>query len=408
MTAIHDIMNTDNITVPSDKNVIFDLDGHDFRSSKSIVNNGTFTITNNSDETSLLRFFGSDYYIVNNEGASLTLSNIEIESNKILKNSASATVIINNVPFTANDVAIYNLGALNATTATITSSGSYAIYSSSAESSAVNGATITGYVLNNSGTLDFANSTLSRTVQSYGRETYANKGQSTLDNVTISLATLSADNRDSSNSVINNSGTMTIKSNSSVSATINTSNIKNYSINNSGTLTVDHSTINAERSSTSSRYGSYGLYNTGNATLKDSAIVVNDPTTAYGIYSNAGIAAIETGTITASSVTAYGAYINGGEVTAGVPEVVGSPTYGHDTANVSITNPLIYAIGTSTGIGIKNANGSFNYYDGKLMGSTAAKPEIPTKIEYLYEAFDYVDSETGHPYCILEWMREQP
>ena len=95
-------------------------------------------------------------------------------------------------------------------------------------------------------------------------------------------------------------------------------------------------------------------------------------------------------------------------MTAGIPEVVGSPTYGRDTADVSITDPFIYAVGTVTGIGVKNAAGSFNYYDGKIMGNTQAKPEIPTKIEYLYEAIDYTDDETGHPYCILEWMREQP
>ncbi len=64
--------------------------------------------------------------------------------------------------------------------------------------------------------------------------------------------------------------------------------------------------------------------------------------------------------------------------------------------------------GTATGIGVKNYNGKFNYYDGKIMGSTVAKPEVPTKVEYLYEPKDYVDSETGHPYCILEWIRTQP
>ena len=114
------------------------------------------------------------------------------------------------------------------------------------------------------------------------------------------------------------------------------------------------------------------------------------------------------GSVNISDKNAYAVYNDAGVVTLGVPEDPSSQDYGRATADVSTTNPDIRAIGTSSGIGVKNVNGGkVYYYDGKITGSTAAMPENPAGLEYMYESKDYTD-ENGYQFRILEWMREQP
>jgi hypothetical protein len=88
----------------------------------------------------------------------------------------------------------------------------------------------------------------------------------------------------------------------------------------------------------------------------------------------------------------------------GEAEPTTSPNYGTANADVSIIAPSVTAIGTNTGIGVKKTEGEFNYYDGIITGNTNAKPELPTKIEYLYQAINHTDGD-GYEYCILEFMR---
>ena len=44
------------------------------------------------------------------------------------------------------------------------------------------------------------------------------------------------------------------------------------------------------------------------------------------------------------------------------------------------------------------------YYDGKITGSTNAKPETTTEVEYPYEATLYTDATTGYEYYVLEYL----
>ena len=156
------------------------------------------------------------------------------------------------------------------------------------------------------------------------------------------------------------------------------------------------------------------LYNAGRASLIDThvSIITSENTSA----TNSNIAILNTskdflfasGSIITTDNSAYGIYNDAGVVTLGIPEDPSSQDYGRATADVSTTNPDIRAIGTSSGIGVKNANGGkVYYYDGKITGSTTAMPENPAGLEYMYEPKDYVD-ENGYHYRVLEWMREQP
>jgi hypothetical protein len=177
---------------------------------------------------------------------------------------------------------------------------------------------------------------------------------------------------------------------------------------------VEHSAINYDLQG-KTNINTYALYNTGTASFIDSHITFDptnltanySPYSAYGIYNTSGTVGFESGSIYVPNKTAYGIYNETGYITLGVPEQPG-PTYGKEDADVSTTNPDIKAIGSSSGIGIKNASGGkVYYYDGRITGSTAAMPENPSGTEYMFDPKDYLDENNYH-YRILEWRREQP
>jgi hypothetical protein len=187
-----------------------------------------------------------------------------------------------------------------------------------------------------------------------------------------------------------------------------------YIINNAGTFAAEHSAINYNLQD-KTNVNTYAFYNSGTASFIDSHIAFDptnlevgySPYSAHGVYNTSGTVGFESGSVYVSNKAAYGIYNETGTVTLGVPEQPG-PNYGKETADVSITNPDIKAIGSSAGIGIKNASGGkVYYYDGRITGSTSAMPENPTATEYMFDPKDYVDEDEYH-YRILEWRREQP
>ncbi len=125
--------------------------------------------------------------------------------------------------------------------------------------------------------------------------------------------------------------------------------------------------------------------------------------TGYGIYTD-GTALInldETKT-SVSGTNAYGIYMKNGTVNVGTADM--SENRGTINASVSKTNPLIQAIGTTSGIGIKKEAGYLNFYDGKIVGSHESLAEPASDVEYNYELIRHVDADTGHKYAILEFM----
>ena len=75
-------------------------------------------------------------------------------------------------------------------------------------------------------------------------------------------------------------------------------------------------------------------------------------------------------------------------------------------ANPSVTDPLVKAVGTTSGIGVKKADGYFRYFDGKFIGSTEAKPEAPTQIEEPDYKVEEGTTQEGYNYCILKYLDE--
>ncbi len=103
----------------------------------------------------------------------------------------------------------------------------------------------------------------------------------------------------------------------------------------------------------------------------------------YGLYSNNGTITMETGTIDVSGINAYGIYLNSSAATVDLGTKDGSVL---KTADVSINDPLVKAIGSTLGIGVKSNSGVFYFYDGKLIGSTYAKPETAQITETGWES----------------------
>ncbi len=116
----------------------------------------------------------------------------------------------------------------------------------------------------------------------------------------------------------------------------------------------------------------------------------------YGLYVKKGNVDYLSGNIKVNTKSsfAYGIYINDGVVSMGIK----------DDGEVSTINPYVEAVNKTLGIGVKKVNGYFNFYDGKIVGSTNAKPDTTSDVEYLYEATIKQDEETGYEYCILESM----
>ena len=436
-----------NIVIPAEKTFVISTNGYDIHLGKEIVNNGKVTIVNSqTSSTSNLNYNSGGYSITNNANAELTLDNLN--SNVLYGIKNNGTLIINTSAIIADDTAINNAGSLTIANNKTISGNNYSIYTNGGEAQLDSG-TINGDIYINSGNLLISNSNITKHEDNTDHF-ITNKGSFTIDTVQLALtqdqfyckaksgfrcpvkAVYNTNSFTASNSSISsrvttttgddylelmtfyNDGGSVVATDSTISADIEDTDYSySYSINNqSGNFDITNGSI------ATTGYNSYGIYNkTGNMVIKNNAITTSSSqSTTYGIYNDSGSVTLETGSIDASAKNiAYGINNVTGTVTIGIPELESSINYGKDTADVSITNPSIKAIHTSTstgssykGIGVKNeSTGKIYYYDGKITATTTAMPENPAGVEYLYEPRDYVDEETGYHYRILEWMREQ-
>ena len=430
----------ENISVDSSKDIIIDLDGYILNLGAHIfTNDGRLTINNTSEKQSNIIKTGENSSFVNN--GNLYINNIDFDqfsSYYIFKNNANANLniensnidsvygvnnlegylFLNNVNINATNTAITNKGNMNIDSGTINGS-TYAIYDNGVRESVVKNVSVisSGTALYNTnlsvynlenviikGTLSNNNSLgkISHTIGSVEGYIY-NYGTINFTELDISGTTT----KTSLWVMISNSGTIIVND-----CTITTTRTGNYSyethsIHNYSNLELNNTMLTIGNLTTSGV--DVGVFNEGgNVFLSDSAIKVNNVATAYGVYNyNASSKVVmESGSIIANNATnSYGIYMKDGNVTIGVETEPSDPTYGTSRANVSITDPSIMAVGTTKGIGVKKENGYFNYFDGIITGSTNAKPDITSQVEYNYEVTFYNDSDTGYEYTILEYMK---
>ena len=377
------------LVVSSEKNVTIHTNSFDIITSNPITNNGKLIITNNNSNSSKPTFdyHGIEYFITNNLGATLELNNIAIDAAYAIENMGNLT--INNTSITSSNIAIKNSGNITGNNNVISGS-EYATYINGGESS-LSTIAITGKVYINSGKTSFTGGTIARS--------------GTRDNISGTLA-------------INADGEMNLDRIQAVYdfdcyAGSSVSSVYCYPINNAGILNFKDSSIN-EILNDRTNGNIYTINNSGNATFEGTNIVLDAsasttrPYSARIINNTSGNVTIISGNFSVSDKTVYGIYNDTGTVTIGVPEPTDSIHYGKDTADVSTTNPDIKAIGTSTGIGIKNNTGKVYFYDGKITGTTSSLAEEPTGAEYLYHPCTFTDT-TATPathYTILKWMRD--
>ena len=434
-------------------------------SESSIINNGTLNISNieiigdtaiKNDTNGIMTIDNIDLDvdnigIINNGKMTLTNSTIKGDLYAIYSNSSDLENI-SNCTLTSRQIAYYKYSTERTTITNTNINGQISNAKTNAEL-IINGGTITKFI-DNAGNTTIDGTTITYQTTSEGNEvTITNTGILSISNSTISHT--NANNyyeTDITISTIDNSGTL-ISTDNEYILTHNLNNERNKKLNvihNTSILnsTRDKFTVsgaeiasaidsNSENTSnvtnaTIKAYNSnnaYGLYSTsgsirmtggtietynskyaggvysvdGSPVLNNVNISVHDTESAsYGLYAEGGEITIETGSIHASGNIAYGIYITRGSVVLGIEDGRGT-----ENADVSITNPYIEAIGTTTGIGISQGNGTFKFYDGYIIGSTSPRVngDITTATDKNYQVVTKIDELTGYNYCILEFMK---
>jgi hypothetical protein len=454
------------LSIPSGKDVTIDLSGFTIVTGNPITVNGYLKLTNSNTSTSpKIYYYENGTFINVKKNSRLELSNVEIETTQhSISTEKDTTLIIDGATLTSNNnycissegnIEIKGHSVLNATSTAIYTSGpqltvqdstiiatgssgngiyttktsstitvdnssitAYNAFSESGENAQkttnITNSFLTGGINTNDGSVTIDHSTING-VRSSGNGNYTiyNNGTMAVTNGSTIIRTDSAPwsyTSDVLTSVTNN-GTLSISdssvlfSNEMTGGSSSTNSNPLRAIVNSGTLTLNNAAVSITTAMAVTYYRDYSttLYNTGTATINNSTFTVDH---SYGraIQAVSGTIDMQSSSIAVTGTTVYGIYIVNGEVTIGTPEPTDSQYYGTNHAAVSTTSPSISAIGTTSGIGVKKETGKFNYYDGIITGSTEAKPELPTKIEYLYEARNYTDAN-GYQYCILEFMR---
>ena len=193
-----------------------------------------------------------------------------------------------------------------------------------------------------------------------------------------------------------------IYSNTTHDVEVNNTNFTLYDINEyvfgiqSVNSKLDLSNVNIEVYNSNDTRGIYADTDT-NITATNTNVNLHDNTVAYGLYINSAVVTLKTGGVNSSATTAYGIYMTSGTYTQGIYDGRGT-----ENADVSINNPEISSNGT-TGIGISMGNGTMNYYDGSIYGSTSAfaTGDIVSETEKNYQLLLTDDNKS----CVLEYTR---
>ena len=201
----------------------------------------------------------------------------------------------------------------------------------------------------------------------------------------------------------NETGTITLQ-NSSIDVSDANTLYGTYIVN--GIVTTTSTSMNVHDANSNSSYSSYGVYMAnGTYTHDNGNINVTNTFNGYGLFMANGNATIKNGNIAISgNINSYGVYLNN---TAAIYTQGIYDGRGTEDANVSVLSPHIEAIGTTSGIGVRMGGGTFNYYDGYILGSTSPRQsgDITSSTELNYQVVTKQDELTGYNYCILEYNK---
>jgi hypothetical protein len=157
--------------------------------------------------------------------------------------------------------------------------------------------------------------------------------------------------------------------------------------------------------------GTFSVSSTGETAgirMTNGTLLINNGTftstssgTAYGLKMADGTTSVEKGTFTVNGDNVYGVHITSGTYTQGILDDRGT-----DQADISITDPHIEAVGTTSGIGIHMGNGTVNFYEGIIIGSTKYEEDgdIVTRTPNSYQVKVGLD-ENNYTYGVLEFIK---
>ena len=403
------------VIIGENQDITIDLNGYEISTDieEFIQNNGKLTITDSSEEvTGKIKSY-STKPVVNNIGAELIIEKgtISATGEIVINNKENLTIKEGIVTGGTNGVKIQENGTLKMTGGKITGTN-YGIYNETAGNIEILGGTVKasiGIYNNVEGKVTIENATIG-TCGKYGIHNKAggkieinsgeviahgsydrgilNEGDGT---VIINDGTISSQGNYSSGSwsyyeypgiAIDNQGTGLVEINGGVIKQIG---VGTSTINNkNGTIRVKGGTIEK------ANYR-YGIKNeeTGTVQIEGGTLT----SAGIGIYNEKteGVITMTGGTITSkedgiNNVNAGSITITGGTITSenkiGINNAsTGKVVIGEEDGEVSITSPAI----TGKTYGISSTNATFDFYDGVIIGETAAIEGLTGDVEEYYE-----------------------
>ena len=355
-------------------------------------NTGTTTITDSTIQGTL-----------NNSRTGLPLDITDTVINGLVRNTGTTSITTSDINYTTtanNESLIYNNGILNLNNNDIIYRYTNTYNSNHYLTAIQNNGTAVADQNNISVTYDYNNTGEFTARYKY---IYAIQNYSLLTSTSDTITTKGGNYMYGFYNSSNNNSTIT-----NATITLEKGNYMYGIYNDTGTFTIDNSTVSLTDARQS--YGAY-MYNGGTVTAKRTNITVanmtapNNNEPSYGVFGEKGTFILESGGISLyNNRNSYGIYLNtiNATYTQGIYDGRGT-----DAADVSTTNPRISAVGTNSGIGVRMGDGTFNFYDGYITGSTSPRQagDITSSTDLNYQVSTKHDDESGYDYCILEYNK---
>ncbi|MEE3343863.1 MAG: InlB B-repeat-containing protein [Bacilli bacterium] len=409
-------------TLAADKTVTLDLNGKTITmTGVNITNNGTLTISSsqtggtiNSNVNNVINTGANNLTVsggtitgpqnvINATTANITISGGNITSTAttgnyegIYKNGATGTITVSSGSVTGYRSGIYNNGAspINITGGTITGT-TQGIFNNSTGTLTISGGTITGTtqgIYNNStgsisitgGTITGNNGIVNKaagpiTVNGASVKVTGTNGNG-ITGVTGTITVTNGEVKGSTNGINSTTGTVTVNGGTVTSTATSGTNAAIYKNGATGTVTISSGTVS----------GYYGIYNNGASPINITGGTITG-TGANGVYNKA-----------AGTITVTGGTISGVSHGIHIEAATGVLTLGENGGTPSTTTPLIKTTGTSNtyGVYIKNASGTFNFYDGKITSDSGTGKSIflpnATYLVTVPDGYDIVKTTSGN------------
>ena len=254
LSLLSDASISNNVTI--NDNIIIDLNGHNLKTTKSIINNANIEIKNSDTNNNSKLFNSVTGKLITNNGE-LTINNIEISGNNSIENPSVGTLYINNSIINGSATALNNTGKFTITNSTI-NGNLYGIYDNSTQVNNVTNSSISsvkdGLYVYDKSTINLVDTDLSGKITN-------NKTDGNISIIVQNKTNINV------NSLIVNKGTLTINS-----AIMNIAGKGEYNINfieNTGIMTLSNSNINALDGGSLNNYDKKLIYNTGTFTSSD-------------------------------------------------------------------------------------------------------------------------------------------